>query len=261
MRTLRSPIPVRERILVFGVAGTRKTSAALDIARRCVDAKFWVIDNEGQSYERLLWTEYADVAERGNFEIENVWIDEWEPYVPTIDKWRKVAGRDDWLVVDSMSRTWPAVQSWYYDKVFGSDRADHLLELRASAKDASQYKKNLAIDNAWDVINPQYQRLYRAIMQWPGHVYLVADQKDFDKDNATKEQDANYGTIGVIPAGQKLMPNIPQTVLWAGKTRGGTFTMTTVKDRGRESMSKAEIADFAAEYLVGVAGWKMVSVE
>lgn len=261
MRTLRSPIRVGERILMFGVSGTRKTSSALDIARRCVDAKFYVLDNEGQSYERLLWTEYVDVAERGNYEIENVWMDEWEPYVPTIQRWRKTAGANDWLVVDSITRTWPAVQSWYYEQVFGAGTSAHLMELRKAARDEKDYKKNLAIDNAWDVINPSYMRLYTEIMKWPGHVYLVADQKEYDAKNATKEQQANYSILGVMPAGQKQLPNIPQTVLHAEKNRAGVAMLTTVKDRGRESMSAVAVEDFATDYLVAVAGWKIVKID
>lgn len=276
---MQPPIPIGERILAFGTAGTRKTSGILDIASVIPDARFYVLDNEGQSYARLLHTDYQHVAERGNTYIANIWIDSWVDYVPQIEAWCRgtakrmvkggapgvtapAAGLNDWLVIDSMTRTWPAVQVWYNQEVFGEDTSDHLLALKKANKDdQKEYQKNIAIDNQWDVINPQYFKLYKAIMQWPGHVYMTADVKDLDRKNASKEQEANYGTVGVVPAGQKILPNFPHTVLLLEKTRQGTVNVTTVKDRGRRGMVKEPVNDFATDYLMGVAGWKMVRVD
>lgn len=279
MMTLRPAIPVPERILGFGTAGTRKTSNILDIAAVIPDAKFYVMDNEGQSYRRLLYTDYQHVAERENTYIADIWIDAWDDYVPQIEAWsmgtnKRVtkntvpgtpapkAGPNDWLVIDSMTRTWPACQVWYNREVFGEDTADHLLALKKANKDdAKEYQKNIAVDNQWDIINPSYFKLYRAIMGWPGHVYMTADEKDLDRKNATKEQEANYGVLGKVPAGQKILPNFPHTVLYLEKTRQGTVNVTTVKDRGRRGMVKEAIEDFATGYLMEVAGWKAVRVE
>ena len=40
------------------------------------------------------------------------------------------------------------------------------------------------------------------------------------------------------------------------KGRKGEYTLSTVKDRGRDDVEDAELNDFAKDYLQGVAGWK-----
>lgn len=255
-------ISPRERILGFGVGGTGKSAALLSIARKCPNDQFYIVDTDVGSYERLLATQFTDVAEIGNVHTESP--EEWDEALETVQHIIRKMGRDDWLGFDMMTQTWDWVQEWFSDQVFGKDIADYFLEIR-QAKQASKEKggkdaKSLgALDGwkDWPVINKTYNKLYRAILRAPGHVYLAAEQtktgEDDDKD--TKEL---YGPYGVKPKGQKRLGHVPHTSIMFTKTRVGEYQLTTIKDRGRPEMERQPVEDFARDYLMKVAGWKPV---
>lgn len=257
--TLECPIPPRERLLVYGVEGTGKSKGLLDIARRVTDGKFYIMDND-LSYERLLYTGYLDVAERGNVVIENYDTTEWGLYIPQINEWRKVAGRNDWLVLDSTTPTWSAVSSWYSDQLFGKDKAAHMLQLKKDSKSDREFHKAMSDSMNYTIINAEYFKLYAVLARWPGHVYLTAEQDTIREEDEKGTRDV-YGPIGFKPKGQKAIGHRTNTVLWMSRNRAGEWLMSTMKDRGREYMNKVVTTDFAADYLQGIAGWKMAKVD
>jgi hypothetical protein len=175
--------------------------------------------------------------------------------------------RDDWLGFDMMTQTWDWVQEWFSDNVFGQDIGDYFLEVRQAkqsakgTKDAAKGKEAKSLGALegwmdWPVINKQYNKIYRAILRCPGHVYLAAEQAKLSSDEEDKEVKDLLGPYGVKPKGQKRLPHIPHTVLMFTKTRVGEFQLTTIKDRGRPELEREGIEDFARDYLMKVAGWK-----
>ena len=127
-----------ERMLIFGGEGTGKTNLVLQIARRCPDAQFYVIDTDySASYERMLITEFTDVAERGNVHVYVTGPDDWEAIMSAAREVRGLAGVGDWIIADSMSPTWDAVQGWFTEKVHGDTIEDYLLELRIKKQRAA----------------------------------------------------------------------------------------------------------------------------
>ena len=257
--TIQCPIPSRERILVFGVGGTGKSKGLLDIARKVTDGKFYIMDND-LSYERMLYTEYTDVAERGNFRLELFEQTDWSDYVPTIREWSQEATQNDWLSLDSVTPTWDAVQGWYTDALYGKDKADYMIKVRQETKNDREYNKAMRDSMNFSVINAEYFKLYAALARWPGHVYLTAEQATISEDD-DKEVQGTFGPVGYKPKGQKGLGHRTSTVLWLTRNRLGEWQMTSVKDRGRKLQEKAPHQDFAADYLQTVAGWRMKKVE
>ena len=267
--TLRPPANLPpERILLYGREGTGKTNAVLSIARRIPSARFHVIDTDySPSYERLLATEFSDVGERGNVEVSLVMPDDWAELIDEVARITSRMTPEDWLVIDSMTPTWGAVQEWYVDKVFGASGWDeYLLDVRqkrekAKAKGA-KVKALEPLDGwmDWSVINPTYFRLYKRTLRGnPGHLIYTAEASKLgdNEDRGTRDL---YGEIGFKPAGQKKLGHTTQTVLYLSKGRNG-WGVTTIMDRGRAELDDEDLENFARDYLQKIAGWKPAKYE
>lgn len=281
--SLRPQLMTRERILGFGVQGVGKSNNILTLARRCPTDTFWVVDNDYNSYMRLLETDFVDIAQRppivaepprykdvqvqvvGNVVIFDLDVDAWEPYTPIIGQVVRTQKRDDWLVVDSMTPTWDAVQGWFSEKVFDKGIEDYFLEVRIAKEKAKKDKDPSTLGAFegwidWPVINKQYSAFYSVLLKCPGHIYMTAETSKIEKDEA-KEVKGMFGSYGVKPKGQKRLGHIPMTVLLLSKDRAGSWYMTTVKDRGRRELVNEPVTDFAVDYMMKVAGWQMKAIE
>lgn len=272
----RPTIRPRERILAFGVQGTGKSKALLDIARKCKADTFYIWDND-YSAERLLATSYADVAERppvdvphddlgiayGNVVVRNGDEADWEELLAWLDLCRKHVALDDWVSIDSVTATWPSVQGWFIEQVHSEDIGEYFLEVRKEKAKAKEEKKTLgALDGwmDWPVINKVYAKFYTKLLNLPCHWFLTAEQgRVSDEDD--KDVKGMFGPYNVKPNGQKRLGHKPNTVLWLTKSRKGNYGMTTVKDRGRVECEDDGWEDFAKDYLADVAGWKLQKVE
>lgn len=255
---LRPKISPRERILTFSTFGAGKSNALLSIARKCPSDTFHVLDND-YAYDRLLATDYADLSN-----VQITYMDDWAGYIPTIKRIGGSMGRDDWLVLDSTTATWDAVQGWFVEQIHGESIEDYFMEVRAK-KAANRDTKGKEAKSLgalegwmdWPVINKQYSRLYNALLNIPGHLYLTAELtalgSDSEEDRETK---ALFGPYGVKPKGQKRLGHIPHSVLLLSKSRTGEYRMTTVKDRGRREVEQEPMGDFAKDYLMRLAGWR-----
>lgn len=264
--TLQPKLTARERILVYGQEGTGKTAGILSVARYCPEVRFRVYDSD-YSYARLLETHFEDVYEIGNVEVFDPEVDG-DPDDPwgTLTDWvkavREAAEPNDWCVIDSVSPAWDDVQAWYSENIFGKDIADYFMEKRAERQKAAGKDKKaerggmLDGDNDWGVINKEYSRKFaNLLLRMPCHVYLTAETSKLG-NREDKEVADLYDRWGIRPKGQKRTGHIMQTVLLCQKNRRGAWSLTTVKDRGRDEMDKLEIEDcFALDYLVEVAGW------
>lgn len=262
-----------ERILLFGKEGTGKTNAVLSIARRIPDATFYVIDTDySASYSRMMATEFTDVLEQGNVEQYIVGPDDWTKLMDAAREVGRKIRQGDWLIVDSMSPTWDAVQGFFTEQVHGHDIESYLLDKRREIADAKKEAKDAGKTPKrgkaaattleafegwmdWSVINPMYSRLYKLITQQPGHLLITAEGTPLGNEEQKTVKDI-YGPFSLKPRGQKKLGFLTHTVLLTSKDRAGEWYLDTVKDRGREEMVELEMTDFAKQYLQGVAGWK-----
>ena len=265
IETLSSPYRSRERILAFGHEGCGKSSGVLSIARRCPDVKFWVIDNDN-SYDRLLETDFTDVWGMDNvlFAGEHFGkapMNDWFNVAQAIEYATNNMGRDDWLVVDMLSKAWALVQEAFTEQIFGKDIDDYFLHIRKMKADSGDNKKALGAYDGWKdwpVINAMYSKgVSEKLLNCPGHLYVVSESTKLSEDDDKGMRDL-YGPFGVKPAGQKRSGHIMQTVMFFTKdSRQQMYKMTTVKDRGRAMWTDESFDDFAMDYLVGTAGWEV----
>lgn len=255
--SLKPTIDPRERIITFGLAGTGKSNAILTVARKCPDVTFYVADND-LSYDRLLATEFTDVS---NVDVRPIDPDDWKEHLEVIGDIEREMKRDDWLVIDSTTPTWSAVQGWYTEAVFDKGIDEYFIEVRkmkSSAKEGGK-DKNLGTFEGfmdWPVINKQFAKFHRLILKCPGHLYCTAELANVSQKDDDKQTINTYGAYGVKPAGQKRIPHLFQTSMLFTKNRVGEWFYTTIKDRGRPEQENEPMEDFAKDYLMGIAGWK-----
>lgn len=223
--TYLPPGPRRERILLVGVYGTGKSEAVLSIAKRVAPAHMFVVDTE-DAYVAL-------VTDETNIEVMPVWSDDWAGMMAALTDAKARGTADSWLVLDSASSPWEAVQNYALDEAWKDEKG--------------------GLD--WVRINREYARLTRTLMSFPGHVLITSRAKDLGKQE-TKQTTSAFGEYNVKPAGQKDLGHvIPHTVLLLEKNRVGEFLMTTMKDRKRVEVNKQQVRDFARDYLLKIAGW------
>jgi hypothetical protein len=273
---IQSPWRSRERILSFGNESTGKSTALLHIARSALPtgARFWILDNDN-AYDRLLETDFADIADHPGllFAGRDFGFDpyEWngstQSIAEAVGRIRDEHTPDDWLVIDFADKLWAQVQEWFIENLFGSKPEDYLLQLRMSKtrkKDGGD-DVNLGIFEGfmdWPVINSQYHsKISRPVLRdLKGHLFWIAQGQKNDKQDDKQTQEI-YGAYGSRPMGQKGSRHAMQTVIAFGRKRDGTYTLESMKDRGREKWMGEAYTNFATDYLVNTAGWKRVLVK
>ena len=251
--TYQPTLNSRERILLMGPAGTGKSWAAYDMAKQVLEANntVFVVDNDF-SFGRMS-EESPYEGDAGDLTVTDCFPDDWEAMLLALENAVESGQRDDMLILDSITPTWQAAQDWYADEVFGKSLDEFFLEQRKAAGQGQ------AFDGwkDWGVINKVYGRMYRYINRFPGHVVLTAEIDGLG-DTEDKDTRSLYGNRRVKPRGQKSLGHRVNTILLTGKQRDGTFTLSTIKDRGREHdrMEDEEYKSFVLSYLVARAGWK-----
>jgi len=246
---------IKERITAFGNNGVGKSSILYQILQHHQDAHGWVIDMDfSLAHERLLWTEYPELEDR----VTIIGIDaEWEAYKEAAAQVLAEGDMDnDWWLVDPAHMTWQMVQSWFSEQVHGKDIAAHMTKLRKETKDIKEFNKELTSDMTWPVINKLYQQeFYGTYRKWRGHSILVCEAQSVRKD-AEEAERAEFGFIGVKPAGQKSMGHVGATNVYLDHPKIDQWRYTTTKDRGRALQQKVPFDNFGEDYLVEVAGWE-----
>lgn len=247
-------LATRERILLIGGPGAGKSYACFDVARRVLEAgaDVHVVDND-QSIERLVELEGGDMNV-DRLHVTDVFPEDWEPLVAAVHDASNNATRDDLLVIDSMTPTWPAAQEFFTDQIFDKGLDEYFLDARKSLKAGKLDTFDGWRD--WSVINKIYSRLYRAINRFPGHVMLTAEADPIGSD-APKELRMILGTMRVKPRGQKHLAYRVNTLVQLAVERDGTRSMLVGKDRGRDTDTEPEeIHSFFRSYMVGRAEWR-----
>ena len=243
----------RERILLMGAAGSGKSNAIISIAKS-IDATVHVLDTELDTYERLMWEE----EHVGNLDYYGVMTDDWMAMKAWSEGIHKVVDRDDIVVVDSMTPVWSAVQQWFSDEIMGDSLDDLMLEARRELKGGNVNPFEGWTD--WSVINAQYQRFIRNLLRCnaaKAHVIVTA-VLDVIQQDESKETRALFGKFGAKPRGQKRLAHFPHDILFMRQTREG-WEFDTAKAQGtRAKPDNVKVVDFAKQYLMGVAGWKVV---
>lgn len=261
-----------ERILVFGDSGTGKSKAWLDLAATvhktdgegtfyCIDTDFGVerMLDEGYNYlvdeGRLQYWQAADFDEMKNAGEEIA----------------KLAGKNDWIILDMLDSPWIEVRNWFIQNVYGQDPEEYFVDTRRKIKEAldagakgheRQYGGSSGLD--WDYITKIYLAWEQKLtVRTRANVYAATSIAAVDERSASAEEIKMYAiTGGIKPYGQKRVRHRFHSVIYMKRTLSG-WEMTCVKDRGREETWKElggkgktlPVRRFEMDYLKKIGGW------
>jgi hypothetical protein len=264
---LRSPnTRQRERILSFGGAGLGKSYDFYTIAQLALktrsDAKFYVIDTDVSAWAVLSDPCFADLFDEDDNpkNIEVIEVEDWDGLLKALAIVRKkVTGRpQDWVMIDMISPAWDWVQSKFSEEIFGKGTDEYFLQARKAQKADDKGPTGFEGWRDWPTINSMWGAFARDIVKWPSNLYCTGEQKKLNTDQAEKDTKVTFGPWGFTPVGQKRLPHNFNTILWKTALKPGEYKMTTVKDRGRAQHKAITVDNFAKDYLVKTAGWKLV---
>lgn len=257
---LRPPAErLTERILLFGPAGSGKSTAAASIAAMSAktgsDARFHVVDTD-LAWDRMLYEGYQDLSN-----VEVYVALEWPEYREALAKIRATVRPNDWVIVDLVSNAWETVQSYFTEQVFDSDIGDYFLQVRKELKTGKKSLEAFSGWVDWSVINAMYKSWANDLLfKTRANILCTAKMAKVHSEQDDKATRLLFGSHGVKPEGQKALAYQFHTVLLTGEQKAGDetqWTLTTVKDRERPQLSKAPVRKFALDYLVKVGGWRL----
>lgn len=246
----------RERILLYGGPGVGKSRSWLTIAWRAQksgsDARFYCLDTD-QAIDRMIDEGFGEL---GNVEVKSVF--EWPEYESGLKEFLSRVRPEDWIICDMIDMAWEAVQAYFTDEVFGKDIGAYFLEARKAMSEKDRNLKTFDGWRDWQVINKLYLSwINKLVFRSPCHVLCTAKAEPINSDLDGEELKKVYGPYGARPKGQKHLGHNFHTVLFLQKKKHDEYTFTTVKDRERQAVEGKRLVDFALQYLVAQARWKV----
>lgn len=269
-----------ERILLYGPQGSGKTRAACDALTKALGPgqTAYIVDTDN-SYNRFLesgdWGKLTPRQEWEGGDWDDEWCEadgrvvlyhprNWEDFEWCMgDAWTR-AGRGDWVVVDSLTHPWADyIQTWYIERVHGSDLPEFLIEARIrqveDSKGADGGSGAMLVE--WTFVNKVWSKAFLTpYVNARSHVIVTAEAKTLRTDDRGDAKDIRdlYGHVGWKPDTQRRIGANSQTVVYMEPGRGKeqVWYATTVKDREREMLVREQVEEFGKMYLRGVAGWR-----
>ncbi len=171
---------------------------------------------------------------------------------------------DDWLMEKSIEQQAEIerIQA-LLDALPASASPKQRENLEKDLKKARSSSPYFSPEISWDAIKTSYQRFVNdAIDSFPGHVLALAPAErvrtdGFAADDA--ETQAEWGTVGMKPVGEKRLGHHFHTCLFA-YVAGGAWKMTTARKTTGPATERGDVkgetvADFVASFLIPYAGW------
>jgi hypothetical protein len=264
---LHPPTHRTERIGLYGDNGTGKSRTWMTIAewiyKTKATAQMFVLDSD------RAWDDAAPYDNHLDSIVTVFPCPDWDAIRTSIRKLQDVdASRDDWLVVDMMSRAWSFVRQGYFTKAFGKDIDEFFtiptMEDRQRAL-SGPYGTN------WQAVNALYSPLSQLISsRWPGHILCATTEKKIWTDTPEGTEIATampkMAKIGFKPEGQGDFAGQMRTLLYLQVSPSG-WRYSTVKERNPIGLEEGDegfrpyidggmMNDFVRDYLMKIAGWR-----
>ena len=234
-----------ERLLLMGGPGTGKSFQIIKVAEylRELNTKIYVVDVEDK-LEAMLG---GDKPDNMKLFVAIYW-DELKEVHKEIEKTVKPG---EWIAVDRIDLSWPAVTRWYTEQMYHKDLADRLMDKKVAMKKDSMFVP-MFDKGAWQPINEQYDNfILRLIHKYKCNILLTAGIRAVEEDESKYDM---FAHLGVKPRGQKELGHQPHGVFLLHQRSKGKeieWLITTAKDdiKGREYFKDEPLYDFSMQYL------------
>lgn len=242
-------LPGRERILLIGGQGAGKTRAVLSTVAAFPDSTFYVLDSD------------EAFPPRPNVRLYQ--CHRWEDWRSAAHEVAAAVQPGDWVVCDRISAPWDLLPDWAIEQVYGVDPTTYRREFIAKLRgDGKKGVGNPVLDLYQPLINPEWAAFWKDIFRHRGHVLFTAGAKEVAERWADDEV-RNLYTGGIRPDTQRSVGFHMDAILLLDQHRPQRWRITTVRERTdlrpRRWMDHEALNDFAQDYLVGVAGWQVLS--
>ena len=263
-----NPTSVGERILVYGKDKSGKSKGWMDIAdllyKTGSDSRFYVGDTD-DAVDRMM-LEYPHLEQMVDFDM----MFDWNDHTKFVDRVLPLLRPQDWLIIDMLDTSWDAVQDHFIQEIFNVDVSDYFIEMRKQFETAREEARKAGKKQDrggfrafegwmdWPVIKKLYKQwIVKVAFRSRCNVYCTAkgDAVNREDDAEIKNQ---YQAYGLKPVGNKSNPHYFHSIIIASNEGHDRYTMTTVGDRGRDRLDHDEITNFAVDYLVNKAGWRLM---
>ena len=241
---LAPPDPLdTERIMVYGAAGVGKTTSYLSILKRTAGRGF-ILDTDATVVRSTSSERFLPLRDK----IEVCTPVDMAEAIEKAETYRGKATAEDWQILDRVDWLWEAAQEEFSNEVWGRDADEHFLLFRKAAEASDKNTSKSPFDGMqdWPTIKKRHNRVMRVLMTWPGHVFVVAAEKELIRGMESTQTQRDYGTVGFKPAGEKFVSHLTHTVIRMQGNNPSTWRMTTVKDRERTQLDGTGVSDTVA---------------
>lgn len=226
---------------------------------------FYVLDTDATVRAMMMDDENRDLP----IELRTSSKVNWEGIQSALMDFNKAAKAGDWVIVDMAPHVWKAAQNWYARVKYATDKpAEHALNTHASWTGKGD-KSDIEGWN-WQYVNGIYDEIMSPILyDSPAHVMCLAGAEELDPSKVKdKQKRVRYAGVNHVP--KQIQNDLDyglDTLIYLESIQGQTYATTVaerVKARGVDGVALkqtliSEANGFVFEYLLKVAGWKVVA--
>lgn len=251
---LRPPLPERERICVYGHAGSGKTKFGYDLMETLAEAGF-----DGKVYVLDTWGEW----DFGFPFITQLPCENYAEAEYITQKAVTDLGPNDWFVADKWD-VWNWSQENYMGRK-GETRSEYLTRVTVEHIERGVVPGGKGFDQFrevnWSAVNSICSEVTVPIInKCKANLLLVCEQKPFDPKETDRGVVDTYSEHKAMPAAQKRLCYQVRTLLWLKKQQG-QHVMTTVKEGirrvNRPYVKNMPWENSVGDYFMGIAKWEL----
>ena len=246
---------MREKILLMGSPGTGKSTQLYYVAKYVHEEygkPIKILDLEDK-FEALLYSEVGSVPKYIDLHVAT----KWQEITDAVDTILGKVKPNDWIGVDRVDLSWPAVQRHYtrikYDQSLGEKLMQSAKEIKKRAMFIPRFDQG-----DWQPVNEAYDGdfIHRLLFESRCNLVMTTGIAGVS-ENSPRDI---FGNLGVIPRGQKELGHQPNSVFLLFQKREksqippykyeDSWHITTAKDlKGREKFDEHMLFDFSIQYL------------
>jgi len=246
MRKKEAPAKKPERLLLFGLPGSGKTTAILNTFSQVKGRKF-LIDTEDGVDE--LWNLQFPHLKFKHYLPESI-----TEFLEAFEEVSQEAKPGDWLAIESLARIWDWAQDAAYREIVGMDKEAYLdLAIQRAGGKIKQFKPIPSPNMFWPIAKHlNCRRFMFKIQNLPCNV-LITSTAQLSKPDEIKSKDLkdlekflNYDTT---PEGWPRSAAQVSAVVFLYYAGGGEFRAEVLKDRGRKEGFSFQVKNFWQDFI------------
>ena len=214
-------ISSKQKILLMGHPGTRKTSSLIELAVAYPDVNVFLIDPDDgvPKLVEVLFGGWANVPNLHYYPVSSWTKEPDDDYFLGVRQAyaeiQSLAKPGDWIGIDMAGKIWQYVRDWYDLKIYGATENDMKIQRR---EDNGEEMFGGLSSNEWKEVKGELdQVLWHAVKRLPCNVVIASGVKQIPvkKDGSPlyPGTDERFLKLGVAPDVEKRLPYEMDTII------------------------------------------------